>query len=116
MPTNNSRDKTVLSCRKDIVSTIPNHFFPPRFQQNPLEWIASAGSCRDEGSGNIEQDKSFVELELFGSNVRLRLGEHLKRSGWTLCHSDMSSSSCHDAGSLGLTIEHSYRDRWYYAV
>lgn len=103
MPTNNSRDKTVLSCRRDVIGILPAHFFSPtaeRFLQRPP----------------AEQDESnepgFVELELVGSNVRLRLGEHLRLSGWKLCHSDMSSSSCLTESRSGLMIEHSYRDRW----
>ena len=65
----------------------------------------------------------FVELEMVGSNVRLRLGEHLQRSGWTLINSDMTSSCGFDnrhtltqiQKSDLLVIEHSFRDRWYLA-
>jgi hypothetical protein len=123
MPTNNSRDKTVLSCRRDIVGTLPSHFFKPtveRFQRKP-PLFAEGGGEGDGGStgavtGSDEQESSFVELELVGSNVRLRLGEHLRRTGWTLCHSDMSSSSSSCASQSSncvLMIEHSFRDRWY---
>lgn len=100
MPTNNSRDKTIVSGRRDVIASLPTHFFIPveKFQSVP---------------SSSEQD--FIELELVGSNVRLRIGEHLRRNGWTLVDSDLSSSSCYDIKSVvgAFIIEHSYRDRWF---
>lgn len=98
MPTNNSRDKTVISGRRDIISSLPSHFLVEKFQSNP-------GSCEND----------FIEMELVGSNVRLRIGEHLRRNGWILVDSNLSSSSGYDNKSMisTLIIEHSYRDRWF---
>jgi|SRR6218665_1144323 len=103
MPTNNSRDKTVISGRRDVIGSLPTNFFIP------VEKVQSMPT-------SSEQD--FIELELVGSNVRLRLGEHLKQNGWTLVDSDLSSSSCYDTRSMSgmggtLIIEHSFRDRWF---
>jgi hypothetical protein len=125
MPTNNSRDKTILSCRRDVINTLPGHFFSPvaeRFLQTPASRSfidASSGS----GGGTVSDtaDLDFVELELVGSNIRLKLGEYLRQAGWTLCHSDMTSSCGFDSRQSPvynpksdlLVIEHSFRDRWY---
>lgn len=110
MPTRNSRDKTILSCRRDVVNTLPREFFVP-----VTERVVQTSLNGDSGSTD------FVELELVGSNVRLRLGENLKCSGWTLVHSDMTSSCGFDnrlpvtliQKSDLLVIEHSFRDRWF---
>lgn len=111
MPTRNSRDKTILSCRRDIVNTLPREFFVPE-----TEYVAQMSS---NGEAALTD---FVELELVGSNVRLRLGEHLRHSGWTLIHCDMTSSCGFDNRQVTLlsrdnllVIEHSFRDRWYHA-
>ena len=112
MPTRNSRDKTILSCRRDVVNTLPREFFVP-----VAEHVVQTTSNGEAGLTD------FVELELVGSNVRLRLGEHLQRSGWTLKHSDMTSSCGFDSRqnlvpiqkSDLLVIEHSFRDQWYLA-
>jgi len=110
MPTRNSRDKTILSCGRDIVNMLPREFFVPE-----IEHVVQTSSNGEAGFTD------FVELELVGSNVRLRLGEQLQRSGWTLVHSDMTSSCGIDnrptpvpfQKSDLLVIEHSFRDRWY---
>jgi len=112
MPTRNSRDKTILSCRRDIVNTLPREFFVP-----VTERVVQTPSNGESGLSD------FVELELVGSNVRLRLGEHLQQSGWTLIHSDITSSCGFDSRQTMvpiqksdlLVIEHSFRDRWYFA-
>ena len=110
MPTRNSRDKTILSCRRDIVNMLPREFFVPE-----IEHVVQTSSNGEAGLSD------FVELELVGSNARLRLGEQLHHSGWTLIHSDMTSSCGFDNRSTPvpfqksdlLVIEHSFRDRWY---
>jgi len=112
MPTRNSRDKTILSCRRDIVNMLPREFFVP-----VTERVVQTSSNGEAGLSD------FVELELVGSNVRLRLGEHLQQSGWTLIHSDITSSCGFDSRQTMvpiqksdlLVIEHSFRDRWYFA-
>lgn len=112
MPTRNSRDKTILSCRRDIISTLPREFFAPVTERIAQTFLNGEAASTD-----------FVELELVGSNVRLRLGEHLQQSGWALIHSDMASSCGFDnrqtmvpiQKSDLLVIEHSFRDRWYLA-
>jgi len=111
MPTRNSRDKTILSCRRDIVNTLPREFFVP-----VTDLVVQMTTSNGEAGLT-----DFVELELVGSNVRLQLGEYLQRSGWTLVHSDMISSCGFDnrhtmvpfPKSDLLAIEHSFRDRWY---
>ena len=113
MPTRNSRDKTILSCRRDVVNTIPREFFVP-----VTDLVVQTTSNGEAGSVD------FVERELVGSNVRLRLGEHLRRCGWSLEHSDMTSSCGFDSRNNTipiqkadlLVIEHSFRDRWYLAT
>jgi len=110
MPTRNSRDKTILSCRRDIINMLPREFFVPE-----IEHVVQTSSTGEAALTD------FVELELVGSNARLRLGEQLHRSGWMLIHSDMTSSCGFDsrptpapfAKSDLLVIEHSFRDRWY---
>jgi len=112
MPTRNSRDKTILSCRRDVVNALPREFFMP-----VTELAVQTSSNGEVGLTD------FVELELVGSNVRLRLGEHLQHSGWTLVHGDMTSSCGFDNRTTTpaipksdlLVIEHSFRDRWYLA-
>jgi len=114
MPTRNSRDKTILSCRRDVVNTLPREFF---VSVTETERVVQTSSNGEAGMTD------FVELELVGSNVRLRLGEQLQRSGWTLVHSDMTSSCGFDNRQTAvliqksdlLVIEHSFRDRWYLA-
>ena len=98
MPTNNSRVKTIISGRCDIISSLPVIFVGPE----KLHHIS-------------EQD--FTEIELSGSNARLKLAEHFHSHGWKLLNSDLSSSSGYDAKSMisSLIIEQSYRDRWFLA-
>jgi len=99
MPTNNSRVKTILSGRRDILNRLPGAFI----QTMVAEKLHHTG------------DMEFAELEMNGSNVRLRLAEYLQCSGWTLLNSNLSSSSGYDSKSMisSLIIEQSYRDRWF---
>ena len=106
------RNKTILSCRRDIINMLPREFFKPE-----IEHVVQTSSSGEAALTD------FVKLELVDSNARLRLGEQLHRSGWMLIHSDMTSS----CGSLvfrmpgpgpfskseSFVIEHSFRDRWY---
>lgn len=97
MPTNNSRVKTIISGRCDTISSLPSQFVGPVEKLHHLS------------------DKEFTELELSGSNVRLKLAEYLQSNGWKLIDSNLSSSSGYDAKSMisSLIIEQSYRDRWF---
>ncbi|CAH1787966.1 unnamed protein product [Owenia fusiformis] len=97
MPTFNARVKTIISARKDIImSMIP----------------VIEESCTEKLHG--KRDSDFTELELNGSNIRLRLGEYLKQTNWRLQDTHMSSSSAIDPKNVMgvLLIEHSYKDRW----
>ena len=100
MPTNNSRVKTIISGRRDVICSLPSHFF------GPVEKLQHATSC---------SELDYTELELHGSNVRLRLAEYLQSQGWKLVGCDLTSSSGYDSKSMisSLIIEHSYRDRWF---
>lgn len=96
MPTHNSRVKTILSGRRDVISSLPVQFVGTHeklHHRNTLE---------------------FMEMELNGSNIRLRLGEYLQNHGWKLMDSNLSSSSGYDSKAMisSLIIEQSYRDRW----
>ncbi|ELU01521.1 hypothetical protein CAPTEDRAFT_154970 [Capitella teleta] len=96
MPTNNSRVKTIVSGRSDVISHLPSEFI------GPVERLMHSN------------DSDFTELQLNGSNVRLKLAEHLQEEGWLLIDSNLSSSSGYDSKSMisSLIIEQSYRDRW----
>ncbi|CAI9723778.1 POZ domain-containing KCTD6 [Octopus vulgaris] len=98
MPTNNSRVKTILSGRKDMIVSLPSHLIG----MEALEKLQTKNGLE------------FAEIELNGSNIRLRLGEYLKNCGWEMVDSQLSSSSGYDAKALmsSLIIEQSYRDRW----
>ena len=98
MPTNNSRVKTIISGRRSVIATLPQDFF-----NCPVEKLKQTS------------DQSFTEIELLGSNVRLRLADYLLGEGWQMCGSDFSSSSGYDTKSMisSLIIEQSYRDRWF---
>ncbi|XP_067655050.1 BTB/POZ domain-containing protein KCTD15-like [Haliotis asinina] len=97
MPTNNSRIKTVLSGRKDVILTLPEQLIGEEAKEKLRE-----------KSGN-----EFIEVELNSSSVRLRFCEVLKNRGWVLINSDLSSSSGISNAVQGkLHHEHSYRDRW----
>ena len=100
MPTNNSRVKTIISGRKDVIMSLPSTL---------------VGSTEKL---HYKEDCDFTELELNGSNVRLKIAEHLQATGWKLVDSSMSSSSAYDSKALisSLIIEQSYRDRWYLAA
>uniref|UniRef100_A0A0B6ZXS5 BTB domain-containing protein n=1 Tax=Arion vulgaris TaxID=1028688 RepID=A0A0B6ZXS5_9EUPU len=99
MPTSNSRVKTILLGRKDILLTLPPPVIGPEF----IERLC----CKEA--------QEYTEFELFGSPVRLRVGEELRNLGWTLISSDLSTSSGFDNKSqigMSLIIEHTFRDRW----
>ncbi len=86
MPTNNSRIKTIISGRRNVITSLPPCYVGgiERLQGRDLE--------------------SYVELELNGSNIRLRLAEYLHNSGWTLMDSHVSSSSGYDTKSMISTL------------
>ena len=96
MPTKNSRVKSVVSGPRHIINNLPSQFI---------------GAQEKLQQGN---DMEFTEVELFGSNIRLQLSEHLREYGWQLLSADFSSSSGYDARSMisSLIIEQSYRDQW----
>ena len=98
MPTNNSRVKTIISGRREVVCSLPFVGAEEKLQH--------------------VSESEFTELECVrtGSNIRLKLGEHLQNSGWRLISSDVTSSSGYDAKSMisSLIIEHTYRDRWLF--
>ncbi|GFO19089.1 BTB/POZ domain-containing protein kctd6 [Plakobranchus ocellatus] len=99
MPTSNSRVKTILLGRKDVLLTLP----PAVIGTDFIERLC----CREP--------LEYTELELFGSPVRLRVGEELANLGWTLVSSNLSTSSGFDNKSqvgMSLIIEHTFRDRW----
>lgn len=97
MPTNNSRVKTIISGRRDVLNGLPSEF------------VGATEKLQHTG------DMEFTELEMNGSNIRLRLAEYLQNSGWHLLNSNLSSSSGYDSKSMisSLIIEQSYRDRWF---
>jgi hypothetical protein len=97
MPTNNSRVKTIISGRKSVITSLPSQFI------GPVEKLRHTN------------DSEYSEVELSGSNVRLKLAEYLQSCGWTLLDSNMTSSSGYDSKSMisSLIIEQSYRDRWF---
>ncbi|XP_076450123.1 potassium channel regulatory protein-like [Babylonia areolata] len=98
MPTNNSRVKTILSGRKDAILSLP----PSLIGSGVLEKL------------HHKDVSEHAELELYGSNIRLKIGEALQSRGWHQAASNLSTSSGFDTKSLHncLIIEHSYRDRW----
>ena len=100
MPTNNSRVKTIVSGRCDVIRSLPSTFIGP---VDKLKHI---------------NDTDFTEIGLNGSNVRLILAEYLLREGWQVINTDLSSSSGYDSKSMisSLIIEQSYRDRWFLPV
>jgi hypothetical protein len=99
MPTNNSRVRTILSGRKDAILSLPPSVI---------------GSDISEKLRYKREVTEHAELELYGSNIRLRVGEALESKGWQQVASNLSSSSGFDTKSMHsiLVIEHSYRDRW----
>ena len=96
MPTNNSRVKTIISGRRDVINSLPSQFV------GAMEKLQATS------------DMEFTELLLNGSNVRLQLAEYLQMNGWTMVDSHLSSSSGYDSKSMisSLIIEQTYRDRW----
>ncbi|XP_061180352.1 potassium channel regulatory protein-like [Saccostrea echinata] len=98
MPSKNSRVKTILLGRKEDLLALPSTLVG--------EEAAERLECKN-GS-------NYVELEIFGSNVRIQLADFLSNSGWVNENSDLSSSSSLTKGqdTSILCIEQSYRDRW----
>ncbi|PVD33781.1 hypothetical protein C0Q70_05042 [Pomacea canaliculata] len=83
MPTNNSRVKTILSGRKDVILSLPSTVIGA----DVMEKL----QCKD----NLDH----MEVELYGSSARLKVGEELKNKGWEMVASDLSSSSAFDGRS-----------------
>lgn len=96
MPSKNSRVKTILLGRKEDLLALPSNIIG--------EEAAERLECKN-GS-------NYVELEIYGSNMRIQLADFLSNNGWINENSDLSSSSCLPKGSNILCIEQSYRDRW----
>ena len=82
IPINNSRIKTLISGRCVVINSLPFVLAQERLQH--------------------VNDGEFTELELSrsSSNIRLKLGEHLRNSGWKLVSSDVTFSSRYDQKSL----------------
>lgn len=91
MPTMNSRIKTIISGRRDVI-----HKYLSLHQIHPAE--------RERLQLNTGKD--FTEIALTGSNVRLQVGECLRNQGWELSESQMSTFPS------GEAIVHNYKDRW----
>lgn len=102
MPTNNSRVKTILSGRKNVILSLP----PALIGSDVTEKL------------QYKDELEHTELELYGSNARLKVGEELQSKGWQQIASNLSTSSGFDTKSLHnyLIIEHSYRDRWCFTL
>ncbi|OWF54174.1 BTB/POZ domain-containing protein KCTD6-like [Mizuhopecten yessoensis] len=98
MPSNNSRVKTVLAGRKDVILSLPS------------ELVGEGASEKLQKNEGFD----YVELQLNGANVRLRLAETLRNGGWHIVDTNLSSSSSLVTSFTGNTlfIEQSYRDRW----
>ena len=91
MPTMNSRIKTIISGRRDII-----HRFLFIHQIHPAE----------RERLQLSAGKDYTEIALTGSNVRLQVGECLRNQGWELSESQMSTFPS------GEAIVHNYKDRW----
>lgn len=97
MPSKNSRVKTIMIGRKDVILSLP------------MQLIGEDAIERLDMTNGMD----YVELELNSANIRLRLAETLKNSNWELVHSNLSSSSSVKSANGGsLCIEQTYRDRW----
>ncbi|XP_060083431.1 BTB/POZ domain-containing protein KCTD6-like [Ylistrum balloti] len=98
MPSNNSRVKTVLAGRKDVILSLPS------------ELVGEGASEKLQKNEGYD----YVELQLNGANVRLRLAETLRNGGWHIVDTNLSSSSSLVTSFTGNTlfIEQTYRDRW----
>ena len=91
MPTMNSRIKTIISGRRDVV-----HRYLSLHQIHPAE----------RERLQLNSGKDYTEIALTGSNVRLQVGECLRNQGWELSESQMSTFPS------GEAIVHNYKDRW----
>lgn len=96
MPSKNSRVKTIMIGRKDVILSLP------------MQLIGEDAIERLDTTNGMD----YVELELNSPNIRLRLAETLKNSNWELLNSNLSSSSSVNSTSSSLCIEQTYRDRW----
>ena len=92
MPTNNSRVKTVISGRSDIINRLP---------------FVNAHEKLSYMNGS-----DFVELSCAVLNVRSKLSEWLLQRKWKLISSDFSSSSTFNSIQVQINLEHTFRDRW----
>ena len=90
MPTKNSRIKTIISGRRDIIH---------RFLLMLIHQIDPDGERLELNAG-----EDYTEIALTESNVRLQVGECLRNQGWELSESQMSTYPREDA------IVH--KDRW----
>ena len=95
MPTMNSRIKTIISGRRDIIRR-----FLYIHQIHPAE----------RERLQLNSGKYYTEIALTGSNVRLQVGECLRNQGWELSESQMSTFPS------GEAIVHNYKDRWSLTV
>lgn len=95
MPTMNSRIKTIISGRRDVI-----HKFLSLHQIHPAE----------RERLQLHSGKDYTEIALTGSNVRLQVGECLRNQGWALSESQMSTFPS------GEAIVHNYKDRWSLTV
>ncbi|KAH3886473.1 BTB/POZ domain-containing protein KCTD6-like [Dreissena polymorpha] len=95
MPTMNSRIKTIISGRRDVI-----HKFLSLHQIHPAE----------RERLQLNSGKDYTEIALTGSNVRLQVGECLRNQGWSLSESQMSTFPS------GEAIVHNYKDRWMLTV
>lgn len=96
MPSKNSRVKTIMIGRKDVILSLP------------MQLIGEDAIERLDTTNGMD----YVELELNSPNIRLRLAETLKNSNWDLMNSNLSSSSSVNSSNGSLCIEQTYRDRW----
>lgn len=99
MPSKNSRVKTIMIGRKDVILSLPTQLIG----EEAIERL------------DMTNGMDYVELELNSPNIRLRLAETLKNSNWELLESNLSSSSSTSNGSglaSNITMEQTYRDRW----
>ncbi|XP_052798559.1 BTB/POZ domain-containing protein KCTD6-like [Mya arenaria] len=95
MPTMNSRIKTIISGRRDVI-----HRYLSLHQIHPAE----------RERLQLNSGKDYTEIALTGSNVRLQVGECLRNQGWNLSESQMSTFPS------GEAIVHNYKDRWSLTV
>ncbi len=91
-----SRVNTIITGRGSVIDSLPEDIF------------AGPAEKRDQGA--------FIEVELCGSNVRLRLAEHLRGEGWQLVKSDMSFLQVPSPNPGNYIVERGFRDSWFLPV